>query len=93
MKTKEKGRCKRPLDTNVIYRCGWCGHPTTKEGRPLKTNPAKYLERFKSRKEEHVQGDCCPNGNEDQQPQRVQITREMAMDAGMPEIEGQWTNW
>ena len=82
-----------PLNTIVIYRCGWCGLPTDKDGQPLEVDPTEYLEKHKDAECKNTQGYCCPNGDESQQRQRVQITREMALDAGMPELEGQWTEW
>jgi hypothetical protein len=40
---------------------------------------------------EMVNGHCCPNG--DGGINRVQVSREMALDAGEPEMEGMWINW
>ncbi len=61
-----------PLDTNVIYRCGWCGHPTNKNGKPLKVDPEKYIEKHIGRKVINTQGYCCQE--EQQERQRIQIT-------------------
>ena len=71
----------------VIYRCGWCGLPTDESGEPLDVNPDEYLEENKTAKEELINGCCCMNQH---QPQRMQVTREMAMDAGEPDMEGMW---
>ena len=75
-----------------IYRCGWCGFPTNKDGDPLEVDPDKYLEQHQNDEVVNVQGACCPNG-EDAGNEMVQVTRDMAIDAGMPELEGQWINW
>jgi hypothetical protein len=63
-----------------IYRCGWCGLPTNKEGEPLEVNPHEYLEKHKDAGVVHVNGLCCANDwyNELDRP----ITRDMMLDAG-----------
>ena len=73
----------------IVYRCGWCGLPTDKGGKPLKVNPEKYLEKYKYSVTELTQGWCCED-EQRQEPQRMQVTRDMAMDAGEPEMEGMW---
>ena len=81
----------------IIYRCGWCGNPVDKNGEQLPEinsnhEANKYLETHKNCNEELVNGFCCPDGNEPMN-RRVQVTRDMAIDAGMPETEGQWIPW
>ena len=51
-----------------IYRCGWCGLPTDENGNPLEGDEFKEAELaiFEGAPFEHVQGACCPNGNESQ---------------------------
>ena len=71
------------------YRCGWCGQPTDKDGRVLDMTVLKEMEADWG-KAEQTHGDCCI---EEQETNRVQITREMAMDAGCPEIEGTGIDW
>ena len=77
----------------IIYRCGWCGLPTDKDGNVLEVDPNKYLEEHKDCDAEQTHGCCCPDGDKSQQQQMVQVTHDMAIDAGMPEIEGQWISW
>lgn len=47
-----------------IYRCGWCGHPTDKDGNPLKDEDFKkvvnLIENYKSEHHTHLEhGYCC----------------------------------
>ncbi len=69
-----------------IYRCGWCGLPTDQRGVPVAEDPDAYLAAHAGAKEELVHGECCPNGNEDEQERAA--SREMAMDAGDLNLEG-----
>lgn len=48
---------------SIIYRCGWCGYPTDKDGKLLKEDPDEYLERYKLSKVENTNGECCPHGD------------------------------
>lgn len=75
-----------------IYRCGWCGHPTDRDGEPIQQDPAGYLLAHQDATEELVQGECCPNGNESDR-EWVQVTREMAIDGGDRSMEGRWIQW
>lgn len=75
-----------PDETEVIYRCGWCGYPTDQRGAPVPGDPAAYLEEHAGATEELVQGECCPRGNEEEQERAA--SREMAMDAGDLNLEG-----
>lgn len=65
------------------YCCGWCGQPTDSEGYPLREVPMGY----KLEEAENLQGYCCIPQVEYTQERRT-ITKDMASDAGMPEIEG-----
>ncbi len=54
------------IKQKVIYRCGWCGLPTDKDGKLLFNNykeATKYLEKHKNAKFIHVNGECCPDGD------------------------------
>ena len=78
-----------------IYRCGWCGHPTDKDDNCL-TDKAlekakKIIEKYGDSHTIQVNGECCPPNQTSES--MVQVTRDMASDAGMPEIEGTWINW
>lgn len=79
-----------------IYRCEWCGSTTDNKGNYIKDEArrkAEYIVNNFPQADKHtelVSGQCGGNSYE---PDRVQVTHEMAMDAGMPEIEGTWINW
>ncbi len=68
-----------------LYMCGWCGQPTNQDGDPL---PLHEINALKAdwNKAELLDGLCCLRGPQQEQERRV--TREMAMDAGDPSIEG-----
>lgn len=70
----------------AAYRCGYCGQPCDSEGEPIEPGMSLDYDRA-----EMVQGECCRA--EQMERPRVQVTREMAMDGGMPEMEGQWIEW
>lgn len=94
---QDDGTGLNPVQKNVIYRCGWCGYPVDQNGSPLseiKTNidANRYLDEHKDCTEVHVNGFCCPCGDESPD-NMVQVSREMALDAGMPEIEGTLIHW
>lgn len=72
----------------TIYRCGYCGFPCNDKGEPLRVDAAEYLHKYRGAEVEHVHGFCC----EDQwrEPEIIgYVTREMATDAGEPDMEGQ----
>ena len=71
------------------YRCGWCGTVTDHNGVPwehlwqiLIIASVSNLDQA-----EQVQGDCC-RGEYEYQDQGQYITRDMAIDAGDPSLEG-----
>lgn len=74
-----------------IYRCGWCGHPTNEKGQTLQGNDFKkavnIIEKYGDGRTEKTHGDCCVR---EQTENRMQVTRDMAIDAGDPNLEGQW---
>lgn len=74
------------VDPEPCYRCGWCGQPCDEHGRVLSADEANVMNADWDAAEQ-VYGDCCPNGNR-QEHERQIITREMALDAGCPEMEG-----
>ena len=74
-----------------VYRCGWCGSLTNKDGTALSLEECKLITDEQLNSAELVPGDCCRHENEGPQPMRV--THEMAMDACMPEIEGDIVYW
>lgn len=76
-----------------IYRCGWCGHPTDSTGTQL-TGEAfnkawKIIETYGDNHHTHLEhGDCC--AQEHMEPQKMRVTRDMAIDAGDLSLEGEW---
>ena len=80
MSAANEGSCQSA--GSVLFRCGWCGHPTDKDGNPIHTDdPGAYVDSKMQAgaKEELLNGACCPNGNEDMNPP----THDMLMDAGL----------
>lgn len=80
-----------------IYRCGWCGNVTDKKGKVLigdiRQRTINTIQKYDKRLSPHtsdVNGYCCPYGNEEEQRR---VTREMALDAGDPSLEGEIYNW
>lgn len=54
---------------SVLYRCGWCGHPTDKDGVPIHTDdPGTYVQSMETNgaKTELLNGLCCPQGSWDE---------------------------
>ena len=77
-----------------IYRCGWCGYPTDKEGEILRgeafEKAKNIINAYGGKQHTHlVNGECCPNGNYPLEPNRIRVTRDMAIDAGDLSLEGQ----
>lgn len=67
----------------VMCCCGYCGQPADKNGKPLEVIP----EGFDLAKAEMVHGMCCA-AQQQYETERRTVTRDMAIDAGMLEIEG-----
>lgn len=81
-----------------LYRCGWCGHPTNHNGVPLKDEQFKRVIIILSKQtaQNHtclVHGECCLRGADPDERPYIQITRDMAIDAGDRSLEGQWIKW
>lgn len=82
-----------------LYRCGCCGCPTDQNGNKLIDENFKrainIIENYNS--DAHIYliygNCCCQNDDGNQEPQMMQITRDMAIDAGDRSLEGQWTRW
>lgn len=77
-----------------IYRCGWCGYPTDKDGNCLRNDAFRkvsdmLLNYETSMHETHVDGECCPYGG-GREPERMRVTRDMAIDAQDPSLEGEY---
>lgn len=72
------------------YRCGWCGQPTDETGVVLTMSQIGLASnRTDWDGAQPVNGHCCPHGDQAEQERRDAITREMALDAGDPDLEGQ----
>lgn len=79
-----------------IYRCGYCGDVTDILGRPLdgmiREDVINLIESEKNIEVEKVHGDCCAYEREERR-EWVQVTRDMAIDAGDRNLEGEWVKW
>ena len=76
-----------------IHRCGYCGTPVTNLGKPLKNEAFKkavnIIEKYGDYRTHQEHGECCVyNEMAQNQTEIRRVTKEMAQDAGMPEIEG-----
>ena len=69
-----------------MKRCGYCGYPTDDNANPIPMDEANKLTQKELDNLDHIEGNCCHPNNQPEAPRRV--TKEMANDAGMPEIEG-----
>ena len=67
-----------------LYRCGYCGQPCSENGEVLSLDEVKAKSNEEWSSAEQVHGECCVQEHEQQRF----VTREMAMDAGIPEAEG-----
>lgn len=65
-----------------IYSCGVCGAPCTENGDalsiPKNYDPDDYSHTY-----------CCQCQYEEEENQKQYVTREMALDAGDPSLEGE----
>lgn len=83
----------KAMDIGIkIYRCGHCGTPTDENGVPLTGEELKrvtdIIDEIGDSKTELLHGkDCCIN---DPYYNRIQVTRDMALDAQDPSLEGEW---
>lgn len=75
-----------------IYRCGHCGNICDSTGLPLPDDSEEFkrsseiLDKIGDSKTELVHGDCCVH--EDLKFTQMLVTRDMALDAGDPSLEG-----
>jgi hypothetical protein len=68
-----------------FFRCGCCGQATDESGMNLSFDEVKSMN-VDWNKAEMTNGNCCATS--EQEIYMRQVTREMALDAGCPEIEG-----
>jgi hypothetical protein len=78
-----------------VYRCGNCGRYTSEDGSLLGSEERKKVEKIVEEigdsKTELVHGECCIHEfNRIDEFNRMQVTREMALDAQDPSLEGTW---
>ena len=76
-----------------VYRCGYCGNPTSVEGKELseevRDRVIQIIVKYGDGHTEQTHGDCCRHTEDF----TVQVTKDMAMDAGDPALEGEWITW
>ena len=80
-------------DKDKIKRCGMCG-TIMKNGVTISI---EEIEQMSPKEIDDLELDWCDNCGYAEyvsnQESRVQVTRDMAIDAGDPDMEGQWINW
>ncbi len=66
-----------------VFRCGWCGAPTTGDGAPLPHDQIHAWIDAEWDSAKMVNGTCCPNGDGSnmRDRQREEWEREMRRDA------------
>ena len=72
-----------------LHRCGYCGQPTDKDGRVLSEAEVKAIDANDTRwnTADQTHGECCREQAAYEESVRV-VTKEMAIDAGNPDLEG-----
>jgi CRISPR/Cas system-associated protein Cas10 (large subunit of type III CRISPR-Cas system) len=77
-----------------IYRCGHCGQPVDKNAKPLEGESfervCRILDEYGDHRTHKKHGKCCAY---EEKSRMVQVTWDMASDAGDPNLEGEWINW
>ena len=80
----------------TVYRCGYCGDVTDEMGTPLegmiREDVINLIETKKETQVHQTHGECCQWEWEERR-QWVQVTKDMAIDAGDRNLEGQWVKW
>jgi len=67
----------------IVFSCGYCGAPCDASGKQLDSIPEGY------NPDNYKHDVCIPCGNEQSAQENKQcVTREMALDAGDPSLEG-----
>lgn len=76
--------------STYAYRCGHCGQPCDAEGVPMPAEDAPTT----TGETERLHGQCCAYlADEEEDEVWIEVTREMAMDAGDPSMEGALWRW
>jgi len=74
-----------------IKRCGYCGIPLDNECNPLSPEECKKLTEKQLNEAELICGSCCID--EQQKDNYIIVTKDMASDAGDPNLEGMRWKW
>ena len=69
------------------FRCGWCGHPCMENGECIDPELCKDWTKDDWDNASKVHGECC-HAEQSQQANQIQVTHDMAIDAGDPSLEG-----
>jgi hypothetical protein len=69
----------------IKYSCGYCGQPLDEDDHDVIDIPDDY---DPNKYPHSVCGSC--NYEQSMEAQRMRVTREMALDAGDPSLEGEW---
>ena len=75
-----------------IKRCGYCGVPIDNECNPLSINECNKLTEKQLEEAELDHGNCCAY-NQQQVDDYINVTRDMASDAGDASLEGVQWKW
>jgi len=82
---KKTEQCNLHIVSSSVFRCGFCGTPTDKDGKPMNLEYCNNLTDEQLNSAELVHGYCC---YEEQQEKYVTVTRDMAIDAQDMSLEG-----
>jgi hypothetical protein len=83
-------QCNLHIVSGSVFRCGFCGTPTDKDGNPMSLEYCNSLTDEQLNSAELVHGYCC---YEEQQANYITVTRDMAIDAQDMSLEGQQWRW
>ena len=70
----------------TIKICGFCGTPLNDNNEPLSIDECNKLTEEQCNNATQDYGNCCPP---EQEQERMRVTRDMAIDAGDLDLEGQ----
>jgi len=78
-----------------VYRCGYCGQPTNSDGVPLSLDECNAITEDDLKEATLVHGMCCAKEWCDNIPEKriINVTRDMAIDAGDLSLEGEEWIW
>jgi len=76
----------------IIYRCGYCGNFIDEQGNPYSPEETIRMLNGINMDEILLHGECCVY-EQMQEKEYVTVTRDMALDAGDPNLEGQTWVW